>query len=232
MKKLAILLLSCLITSTAWCVCQVPQPRLICAEYTQSNAVVIAKLVGAASDSKEFPSYHVYKLDVIRRLRGEVPKTFEVFEGNDSGRAPFDWNLNQEYLLFLEKGARWSHYDDVIDGCGNSAPLADAGPVLKKIYEVSSERDSGTISGMVGTDSWTTGVPGAIIKISGGDYDSETQTNAKGRFSQKVPAGKYIVTAAKDGIPIPAGPFSYENPAHAVIVPGGCAQVQFKDSKR
>lgn len=230
MRKLAISLISCFVSSTAWCVCSVPQPRLVCAEYSQSKAVVIAKLIGSTSDSEDYPSYFIYRFAIVRRLRGQVPQTFDLYEGNDSGRASFEWKVNEQYLLFLIQPEPSTRNQWLIDGCGNSAPLIKASSVLTKIQAISREQKKGVISGMVGTDSWTTGVPGAVVKISGSDYDSETKTNAKGRFIQKVPVGIYTVTAAKDGTPISAEPFSYENPARVVIAPGGCAQVQFTDS--
>ena len=215
-------------SSWAWCVCRVPQPRLVCAEYTQSKAVVIAKLVGLTSDSKAFPSYFIYKLVVIRRLRGQVPHTFDLFEGNDSGRAPFDWKLNTRYLLFLEGGAAWSHYDWTIDGCGNSGPLTNASSALREIQHISDQR-FGLISGAVKDYSQSVGTYGVIIKISGVHYVARTVSDNKGNFSQTVPAGTYKVTAMRDGISIPSDLFTYENPMHMVIHPGGCAQVQFTE---
>jgi hypothetical protein len=230
-RKVTISLLFFLISSCAWCVCQVPRPRLVCAEYSQSEAVVIAKLISVTSDSKKYPSYFIYRLIVVKRLRGQAPQTFDLYEGNDSGRATFDWNQNGKYLLFLEQGSSVSHGDWIVDGCGNSAPLANASTTLQQIQHMSSVSMRGTISGMVGTDSWTTGLPGVTIRVSGNHRTFETETNANGRFSQVVPVGTYTITAKKNGESVAAEPFSYENPAHAVIAPGGCAQVQFTDSQ-
>lgn len=230
-KKLAISLLFFSFSSSAWCVCQVPRPRLVCAEYSQSKAVVIAKLIGVTSDSKEYPSYFVYKFAVVKRLRGRVPYSFELYEGNDSGRASFNWRLNKQYLLFLIQADPSTHYQWTIDGCGNSAPLSDAGATLRQIAHISSTDQDGVITGFVSTDSWTTGVPGATLAISGDRRTFETKTDANGRFSKVVPVGTYSITATKNGKPIPIEPFTYENPAHVVIAPGGCAQVQFSGSR-
>lgn len=227
-RELTILLIALLISSSAWCVCRVPQPRLVCAEYSQSKAVVIAKLVGITRVPKNDPDYSIYKLAVVRRLRGQVPQTFELYEGNDSGRATFDWNLKEKYLLFLEQGNNpATHGDWIVDGCGNSAPLANARATLRQIQHMSSMGKRGAISGMVSTDSWTTGVPGAAIGISGDHRTFEMKTDANGRFSQAVPVGVYTINASKNGKPIAAEPFGYEDPRHVVIAPGGCAQVQF-----
>lgn len=230
MRHAAFFILFCSIPISAWCVCNVPQPRMVCAEYFQSQAVVVAKLVGIKSVPQKWPDYFIYKLVTIRRLRGDVPQTFELFEGNDSGRAPFDWKVNEQYLLFLDQATPVTHNLLSIDGCGNSSPLADAANTFRKIRALSEFGDKGLISGMVGTDSWTTGVPGVAITISGDHHTFLVKTNAQGKFSEIVPVGVYQLTAMKDGINVLAEPFSYENPSHVVIHPGGCAQVQFTDS--
>lgn len=226
-SKLCIPLLFICTCLPAWCFCWVPQPRLVCAEYFQSKAVVVARLIRTTNGPGEFPDYFVYKLVVVKRLRGQVPQTFKIYEGNDSGRAPFDWNVNQRYLLFLEQPAPWSRNMWTIDGCGNSAPLTQAKRALKEIHDISKAGDKGTIVGMVSTDSWTTGVPDTDIRILGGRESLEVHTNSSGRFTETVPAGTYVVTAAKNGVNILPLLFSYENPQHVVIHPGGCAEIQF-----
>ena len=230
MKRAAFFVLFCSIPISAWCVCNVPQPRMVCAEYFQSQAVVVAKLVGIKSVPQKWPDHFIYKLVTIRRLRGDVPQIFELFEGNDSGRAPFDWKLDEQYLLFLNRPTSSTYNLPSIDGCGNSSPLAGAAVAFKKIRALSEFGDRGLISGMVGTDSWTTGVPGVAITISGNHRTFLVNTNAHGKFIKTVPVGVYQVTAMKNGINVLAEPFSYENPSHVVIHPGGCAQVQFTDA--
>lgn len=225
-RNLIFPLIVLLISPCAWCVCQVPQPRLVCAEYSQSKAVVIAKLVSATSDSKDYPSYFIYKFAVVRRLRGQAPQTFDLYEGNDSGRARFEWRLNGQYLLFLIQPDPSTH-QWTIDGCGNSAPIADAGATLRQIAHISSADKTGTITGYVSTDSWSTAVPDATVKISGDGQVFDTKTDVNGKFSQVVPIGTYTVSASKNRMPIEKELFTYENPADVVITPGGCAQMQF-----
>lgn len=202
---------------------------MVCAEYSQSKAVVIAKLISTTSDSKDYPSYFIYKFAVMRRLRGQAPQTFDLYEGNDSGRARFEWRLNEQYLLFLIQPDPSTH-QWTIDGCDNSAPMPDAGATLRQIAHISSVDKAGTITGYVSTGSWITAVPDAVVKISGDGQVFDTKTDVNGKFSQVVPVGTYIVTVSKNGMPIEIEPLTYENPAHVVIAPGGCAQVQFSGS--
>jgi len=59
--------------------------------------------------------------------------TFRVYEGNDSGRASFDWKIGKGYLLFLFK----SHENAManawaLDGCGNSGPTSKSASVLQR----------------------------------------------------------------------------------------------------
>lgn len=226
-RKLIFPLIVLLISPCAWCVCQVPQPRLVCAEYSQSKAVVIAKLISATSDSKKYPSYFLYRLVVVKRLRGQVSQTFELYEGNDSGRPGFIWKLNEQYLLFLIRPDPPTLSQWTVDGCGNSAPIVDAGATLRQIAHISSADKTGTITGYVSTDSWSTAVPDAAVKISGNGRVFDTKTDVNGKFSQVVPIGIYTVSASKNGMPMEKELFTYENPADVVITPGGCAQMQF-----
>jgi hypothetical protein len=75
--------------------CRVPQPRLVCAEYFDSQLVVEATLIQTrelhAKEDPETVLAYVYTLRVNQTLRGKLDRTINVYEGNDSGRATFDW---------------------------------------------------------------------------------------------------------------------------------------------
>jgi hypothetical protein len=201
---------------------------MVCAEYSHGKAVVVGRLTQITAIPRGAPDYFVYKMDLVRELRGSVTPTFEIYEGNNSGRATFDWKRGTSYLLFLEVDDknRWA-----IDGCGNSAPLSKAGTALKQIQDGIDGKLPSTISGTVSTGSWTTGVPGVDVKISGTNGFWKIKTDAQGRFSAVVPPGDYEATASMDGRLIPAEPFGYENPQRLTIKRGGCAQVQFTDPR-
>ena len=85
--------------------CNVPNPRLVCAEYFASKVVVEATLVKVrsvrAKDDPEGVLAYIYTLKSNRLIRGQINEVFQVYEGNDSGRATFDWIAGRKYLLFL-----------------------------------------------------------------------------------------------------------------------------------
>jgi hypothetical protein len=85
--------------------CHNPQPRLVCAEYSASQFVVEPTLlrisVPGYKEIPQFPDAYVYTLSVNRVLRGKFARNIRVYEGNDSGRAGFEWTPGEKYLLFL-----------------------------------------------------------------------------------------------------------------------------------
>src|SRR5271154_7066845 len=123
-KYLAVALLS-LIASVANAACPA-SPRLVCAEYFNSSLVAEAKLISIRHIvPKNGQDGYVYTMELITALRGEISVRFEIYEENGSGRASFEWQRAESYLLFLypvEHSSRWS-----IDGCGNSGPLTRSG---------------------------------------------------------------------------------------------------------
>jgi uncharacterized protein with HEPN domain len=204
-------------------VCQVPQPRLVCAEYANSQAVVTAKLVAIREVGDT--DGHFYTLVSRARLRGQVGPTFDVWEENSSGRATFSWNVGAEYLLFTSysnKDRGW-----VIDGCGNSGPLDRSTSVLASIKAINTSAADGVLEGMASTDSWTNGVSDVTIKAAGNGTTFTAKTNRDGRFTVRLPAGRYKISAIHNGWSFLPTPFSYENPADLNLARGGCAQVHF-----
>ena len=67
----------------------------MCAEYFRSHLVVNATLVQTTTlhdkDDPEGISAHIYTLQVNQVIRGSATGRLQVYEGNDSGRATFDW---------------------------------------------------------------------------------------------------------------------------------------------
>ena len=115
--------------------CLLPQPRLVCAEYFASQFVVEATLLQTEvlhdKNDPEGISARLYTLRVDGVLRGKVVGRIRIYEGNDSGRAPFEWNRGTKYLLFLfylPGQKSWS-----LDGCGNSRPLSEAKATFSEI---------------------------------------------------------------------------------------------------
>jgi hypothetical protein len=215
-----------LTSSEASAVCNVPRPRRVCAELANSQAVVVARLVAKRTLERDVdPDASFYSLETVKLLHGEIPRMFEVSEKNDSGRATFEWNPGQEYVLFLSFSGREHAW--ALDGCGNSQPLSRAASVLAAIDAAKKVHSNASISGMVSTESWTTGVPGVELKVTGAAAEFRSKTDAGGRFEMRVPAGVYTVEARGQGRLLQPEPFSYEDPRHLTLGPGDCAQVQF-----
>lgn len=208
--------------------CSVPQPRLVCAEYFASQLVVEATLIQTRQlHSKEDPesiSAFVYTLRVNRILRGNAIGTIRVYEGNDSGRATFDWVRGREYLLFLFHGTTRKSWE--LDGCGNSTLLSRAKAALAEIAEIKAARGGGVIHGAVSEEALSTPAPGVRIEAIGSAGHYETTTNERGEFQIDVPAGQYVVRAVKTGVAFGKADISYADPRQIRIAPGGCAQVQ------
>jgi len=82
------------------------------------------------------------------------------------------------------------------------------------------------VSGMVSTESLTTGVPHVTIRAIGTGSATTAMTDQRGRFDMRLPAGKYSLEAIRSGWSFKPEPLSYENPEALTIVAGACAQVQ------
>jgi carboxypeptidase family protein len=220
--------------------CNVPQPRLVCAEYFASQLVIEATLVRtyddeSEKDKKDYPDLpppaYIYSLRVNRVLRGKAARTILVYETNDSGRATFDWVPGREYLLFLfqssEQKEAWA-----LDGCGNSGPLDKANVALSEIAAIKAARSGGVIHGVVSEQALSSPVVGVRVEAQGTAGHYSATANEKGEFQLNVPAGRYVVLAIKDGFTFDTADISYENPRNIRIEPGGCAQVQFARPQR
>jgi hypothetical protein len=228
MRRIATLIfVFCLFHASAFAWCRV-LPRLICAEYSQSKLVVIAKLTRKQHfESQGKQDYYVYSLEASNILRGEVSTQFRVWEENSSGRASFSWSVGKSYLLFLnptDDGMWWLY------GCGNSAPVAEAESTLK-VIESLPDRQGGIIQGLV-TDGEAfpprSDLSAITIQIRGDNQDYQAVTNRKGEFKVHVPAGHYVVVPSQLGRKFEKSFESFENPDDVVITNGGGAQVQFE----
>jgi len=223
-----IALLLCVATS-CWAVCLVPQPRLVCAEYFNSQVVVEATVLPRTRtvQDKDDPQgilAFIYTLRADRTFRGKITPTFRVYEANDSGRATFDWQPGRSYLLFLS----YSKGDDgwVLDGCGNSGPLKDARAALDQIRIIKSDHDGGLIEGFVSTEALSDMLPGVRVEVVGAGHRYATTTDAKGEFRVKVSPGRYSVHASLAGHSFEPAALTHENPKDLMVESRGCAQVQ------
>lgn len=210
-------------------VCSVPQPRLVCAEYFASKLVVEATLLKVRTirdkDDPEGVSAFVYSMRVDRVLRGDITGIFEIYEGNDSGRATFGWKTGQKYLLFLFHSTSQKLWE--LDGCGNSGPLSLANGVLEQIAEIQRHNGSdGVIHGVVSQQALSSPISDVPVEARGTGRVYKATTNAKGEFEIKVRPGRYTLRGTKPGFSFGKADLSYEDPQNLRIEWGGCVQVQ------
>jgi hypothetical protein len=217
-----------LFASPAMGLCDVPQPRLVCAEYFASKVVVEASLVKVKSihdkDDPEGIAAYEYSLHASQVIRGHIDPAFVVYEGNDSGRATFDWKVGRGYLLFLfysDSDKAWE-----LDGCGNSGAVSGAKVILQQIAAIKASHEGGVIHGVISQQALSAPVSDVRVEARGANGHYTATTNSKGEFEIKVPAGRYAVRATKAGFSFATADFSYENPSKVQIESGGCAQVQ------
>jgi hypothetical protein len=211
--------------------CEMPHPRLVCAEYFKSQAVVQAKLVSVKYvPERNGASSHLYRMQTLKVQRGEIGQSFDIYEENSSGRATFDWKPGRPYLLFLHF---YSKADGgwVIDGCGNSGPLSKAQVALKKIDEISQAKD-GIIQVVIGGNwtSYSAPLRGARVRARDSEHSYWATTNSSGVANVHVPSGEYKVSIPGERN-LTLFDLSYEDPQKVTIEAGGCAQIQFVASQ-
>jgi hypothetical protein len=180
-------------------------------------------------DDPEGITGRLYTLSVNRTLRGSIQKTFKVYEGNDSGRASFDWSVGTAYVLFLFNSPdtkAWS-----LEGCGNSTPAARAESVLRDITSIKHQRQGTFISGVVKREDTSALLPSVHLVIRGDGRTFEATTDQSGRFQVEVLPGTYSIEPVDPPIPLEPYVLTYENPHHLTVQPSGCAQVQFSEAR-
>lgn len=223
-KAISLILLLCLLNRTAGAVCMNPQPRLVCAEYFKEQVVVVARLTRlryVEPKNTDAIDYHLYSMQSERVLRGRIDSVFQIYEENSSGRAGFDWNKGETYLLFLSYHKQARSWE--LDGCGNSAPISQAAAVLKEIDRLNAAKKSD--GGMILGEFWFD--PGVTVTAHGTNRSFSTHSDEQGHFRIHVPAGTYSVLATQRGARFAANDLSYELPRNVRIENGGCAQIRF-----
>jgi hypothetical protein len=236
MKQLFVFVVVCALGTMqrAVALCGEPQPRLVCAEYYASQVVLDATLLKVEDvhekDDPDGVDGRFYTLKADRILRGTIPETFRVYEGNDSGRASFDWSVGTRYLLFLFTSSEekaWS-----LEGCGNSAPVSQANAVLREIDRMNLNQRGGSIYGVVSGQTLSNPLSNIHLMIRGVTGSFEAATDHNGRFHVEVPSGEYKVEPEYPPIPLEPYVLTYENPQHVKIHAGGCAQLQFTEASK
>ena len=207
--------------------CGVPQPRLVCAEATNSKAVVIARLVRRRFVPSETDSdLNIYSLKNIQLIRGNIAQTFVVNERNDSGRSGVHWIVGEEYLLFVSYNGPEHAY--TVEGCSNSDFLSKSSKNISEVMALSSSKVQPIISGLVSNEAWSDGISDAEVIVSGPTGIFRTRSGSDGRFELRVHPGTYSVTASAPAFTFTPGIFSYEKPDSVTVQNGTCAQVHLE----
>ncbi|HEV2963657.1 MAG TPA: hypothetical protein VG649_17660 [Candidatus Angelobacter sp.] len=199
--------------------CLDPSPRLLCAEYFQSDAVVTAKLLKTRRVTLPDDDYFLYTMRTERVFRGKVPAVFKVVDDAGTGRALIPEEEGPGYLLFLRYQKPYKAWS--VDNCGNSHPLSESADTLKRIDQLQAGGNGGTIQGVVFLD------PGSTVLVRGKQGTFKTTTDQQGHFEVHVPAGQYSVSVIHQGKRFEPDDLSYEDPKKLRVHNGGCAQVQF-----
>ncbi len=224
-----VLLWSVALQSTSLATCRLPQPRHVCQEYFSESAVVVARLTRmrhVESIHPGGPDGTYYYMEVVERLRGRILNRFQVYEENSSGRATVEWKRGGNYLLFI------SYSDDdhgwELDGCGNSAPLANAKKVLDEIARIRAGKTREAIEGYVASED---PLPETVTVKVEGTGKSRTVPVENREFKVRVEPGTYLVTPTAAGWSFNKDDFSYDDPQKIRIQAGQCAQVQFQGTR-
>ena len=226
------MLLMVLLGSQASALCNMPRPRLICAEYFHSKAVVIAKLAGVTPVKDNFDDVTgtYYSMTIEQTLRGKASRLFRVYVPNEHRPAKFEWKTGDSYLLFLQQqtdNGAW-----VIDGCGNSGPTDSRMSALDQVDMIDHNSNRAKIQGAVGGISYAFPLERVQVEATGPGGVITAETDAAGKFEMRVAPGKYQVRALSPGKTFVAADLSYENPDDLLLENGGCAQVQFVEAAK
>lgn len=215
-----------LIASSAGARCPDPRPRLLCAEYFQSDVVVTATLLKTRYVSAEEDDSIFHTMRTERVWRGKIGSTFRVVDCRCSGAAGVPSEKGHRYLLFLSYKKEFRAW--ALDGCGYSDDLENAEETVKGIHELRSGGDGGTIHGSVwGNEEATVMAAGVTVLAKGKRGAFRAVTDKQGNFEMNVPAGVYSVTVAGQGRQFEPEIDSYEDPKKFRVSDGGCAQLQF-----
>ncbi len=110
---------------SAECGAKVPAVK----EYKQSEAVIVGTVVSAHQVPQSWDTLDGtdYVLHIDQKVKGKQSGEITIFsEHSEDG---FDMQTGQRYLLFLNNN--YQHW--VVNKCGNSAPLDQAGPAIKAL---------------------------------------------------------------------------------------------------
>ena len=215
--------------SSGWATQCSPQPRLVCGEFFDNDAVVTAVLLKRQHfQPKGDQDYFRYTLRTVKRLKGQPSSVFQVWEENANSRAPVDWVVGREYLLFMSFNESVHAYQ--VETCGNSSAISEAAATLKAVARLrtANKQAGGSIQGVVVNENREP-IPAVQIKAvntSNPTSDShEAITDNAGEFSVSVPTRTYRLDVVRTGFSFHTNMWSLELLDDIEIKNGRCAQL-------
>jgi hypothetical protein len=135
MEVLLMVLFAVMASATPRTACLNGHPT-IAQEYTNSWAVVVARVVGVHPEptSKNYLDRVTYVVRVEEDLLATRSRRVEVFSENSSGRFPMA--SGARYLLFLYRDLGRT----MVDSCGNSGRLPASDETLRKVRQLEHAR--------------------------------------------------------------------------------------------
>ena len=227
-RMFAAVVLALLLGASASAACPNPRPRLVRAEFFQSDAVVTARFMRArhvtVSDDDD---YLLYTMQTERVLRGKMRAIFRVIDSPYASGRALAPEKGERYLLFLSY--QKEHKAWTLDGCGNSELLQSSTEALKEIHQLQAGGHGGTVQGNV----WLpfdaeVKVNGATVLVRGKQGTFKATTDQEGNFAVHVPAGVYSAKVFQKGKRFEPDIWSYEDPKRFRVSNGGSAQLQFE----
>jgi len=201
--------------------CPLPDIR-VNGEFFKASIVFTGKVVSARNvpDKGEQEGGWFYRLRVMDTFRGPSLHEITVFTGDDSNRFPLVFG--QEYLLFAYRGDGRL----VIDCCGNSAPLSEAGDSLQILRALLDHKLPTEVEGYLFAENKAADLSHVTVTIHGTFQTYTVTTDKEGRFRFQAPPGKYQVDfAARKYFVTDTDKFWY-NPHGFVLHSGECASLE------
>ena len=79
-----------------------------------------------------------YRVTLRQTLKGDLPKSFNIFSENTSARTPLV--VGHNYIVFLHRAPNSDEYVRAgaltIDNCGNSGPLAQKHGIVAEVRQL------------------------------------------------------------------------------------------------
>ena len=218
--------------------CSCAGPTVPCQAAWQAHAVFSAMVIGISdrqpsADHVLFAQRAVW-LAVTEVFRGEVTKSVTIYTGRGGGDCGYAFEIGKAYLVYAHKVPTGELTTGI---CSRTQPLSAAGGDLDYLRGPAAQPSRlGTIHGVATypdprqeypNPSRVAPYAGATVTIEAADPGRrdryETTTDADGKYSMKVPVGRYTATlAVRDGLYSTGGFMRPE-----ILDGRGCSEVDF-----